>query len=179
MESNAPTDDKGAPKRYKMRWQDKQTEQVFYEHMQAIEDQQAKNMPLEYLKAYASRMAENASRIATLIAFFDKRKAITTDDIKRAFMLVSYSTAERLRYQDATPTGEQSDIEKLSVWLIDKAKGKNPAVLSKSFVTQHAPNALRGKKLNYLLDDLESMGHIRLESEGRRRLVYVNPKLIS
>jgi histone H3/H4 len=179
VDSNAPTDDKGAPKRYKMRWQDKQTEQVFYEHMQAIEDQQAKNMPLEYLKAYASRMAENASRIATLIAFFDKRKTITTDDIKRAFMLVNYSTAERLRYQDATPTGEQTDIEKLSIWLIDKAKGKNPAVLNKSFVTQHAPNALRGKKLNYLLDDLESMGHIRLESEGRRRLVYVNPKLIN
>jgi len=179
VDSNAPTDEKGAPKRFKMSWQDKQTEQVFYEHMQAIENQQAKNMPLEYLKAYASRMAENASRIATLIAFFDKRKTITTDDIKRAFMLVSYSTAERLRYQDATPTGEQSDLEKLSVWLIDKAKAYNPAVLNKSFVTQHAPNALRGKKLNYLLDDLESMGHIRLESEGRRRLVYVNPKLIT
>lgn len=179
VDSNAPTDEKGAPKRYKMRWQDKQTEQVFYEHMQAIENQQAKNMPLEYLKAYASRMAENASRIATLIAFFDKRKAITTDDIKRAFMLVDYSTAERLRYQDATPTGEQTDIEKLSIWLIDKAKAYNPAVLNKSFVTQHAPNALRGKKLNFLLDDLESMGHIRLESEGRRRLVYVNPKLIT
>tara|TARA_R110002051_G_scaffold163982_1_gene235194 strand:+ start:4398 stop:6506 length:2109 start_codon:yes stop_codon:yes gene_type:complete len=179
VDSNAPTDEKGAPKRFKMRWQDKQTEQVFYEHMQAIENQQAKSMPLEYLKAYASRMAENASRIATLIAFFDKRKAITTDDIKRAFMLVSYSTAERLRYQDATPTGEQSDLEKLSIWLIDKAKGKNPAVLNKSYVTQHAPNALRGKKLNFLLDDLESMGHIRLESEGRRRLVYVNPKLMT
>lgn len=179
VDSNAPTDEKGAPKRFKMCWQDKQTEQVFYEHMQAIENQQAKSMPLEYLKAYASRMAENASRIATLIAFFDKRKTITTDDIKRAFMLVSYSTAERLRYQDATPTGEQTDLEKLSVWLIDKAKGKNPAVLNKSFVTQHAPNALRGKKLNYLLDDLESMGHIRLESEGRRRLVYVNPKLLT
>lgn len=179
VDSNAPTDEKGAPKRFKMCWQDKQTEQVFYEHMQAIENQQAKSMPLEYLKAYASRMAENASRIATLIAFFDKRKTITTDDIKRAFMLVSYSTAERLRYQDATPTGEQSDLEKLSIWLIDKARGKNPAVLNKSYVTQHAPNALRGKKLNFLLDDLESMGHIRLESEGRRRLVYVNPKLMT
>jgi len=124
-------------------------------------------------------MAENATRIASLMAFFDGRKTVTTDDIKRAFMLVEYSTTERLRYQDATPTGEQNDSEKLSNWLIDKAKAYNPAVLNKSFVTQHAPNALRGKKLNYLLDDLESMGHIRLESEGRRRLVYVNPKLIT
>ncbi len=178
VDSNAPTDDKGSPKRFKMRWHDAQTEQVFYENMQAIENRQAKGKTLEYLKAYASRMAENASRIATLIAFFDKRKTITTDDIKRAFMLVEYSTAERLRYQDATPTGEQSDLEKLSIWLVSKAKAYNPAVLNKSFVTQHAPNALRGKKLNFLLDDLESLGHIRLESEGRRRLVYVNPKLI-
>ncbi|WP_423813358.1 DUF3987 domain-containing protein [Psychrobacter sp. 219-2-C] len=176
--SNAPTDDKGAPKRFKMRWHDAQTEQVFYEHMQVIENRQAKGKTLEYLKAYASRMAENASRIASLIAFFDKRQTITTDDIKRAFMLVEYSTAERLRYQDATPTGEQSDLEKLSIWLVSKAKAYKPAVLNKSYVTQNAPNALRGKKLNFLLDDLESMGHIRLESDVRRRLVYVNPRLI-
>ena len=51
----------------------------------------AKNA-LEYLKAYASRMAENATRIASLMAFFDGRKTVTTDDIKRGFMLVEYST---------------------------------------------------------------------------------------
>ena len=50
--------------------------------------------------------------------------------------------------------------------------------MNKSFVSQNAPNALRGKKLNGLLDDLESMGHIRLESDGRKRLVLINPKLI-
>lgn len=178
VDSNAPTDEKGAPKRFKMQWHDAQTEQVFYEHMQTIEGRQAKGGSLEHLKAYASRMAENASRIASLIAFFDKRKTITTEDIKRAFMLVEYSTAERLRYADATPTGEQSDIEKLSIWLAGKAKGKITHVLNKSFVTQNAPNALRGKKLNGLLDDLESLGYIRLESEGRKRLIYVSPHLI-
>ncbi len=134
---------------------------------------------MEYLKAYASRMAENASRIASLMAFFDGRSKITTDDIKRAFMLVEYSTAERLRYLDATPTGEQNDSEKLSSWLVDKARGKNQPILNKSFVSQNAPNAIRGKKLNSLLDDLESIGHIRLESEGRRRLVCINPKLMA
>ena len=162
-----------------MQWADKQTGQVFSDFKQAIEDRQAHGQPLEYLKAYASRMAENASRIASLMAFFDGRKAITTDDIKRAFMLVEYSTAERLRYLDATPTGEQNDSEKLSSWLVYKARGKNPPILNKSFVSQNAPNAIRGKKLNSLLDDLESMGHVRLENDGRRRLVCINPKLIN
>ena len=124
-------------------------------------------------------MAENASRIASLMSFFDERKVVTIDDITRAFMLVEYSTAERLRYLDATPTGEQNDSEKLSCWLVDKAKDKRPPILNKSFVTQNAPNALRGKKLNGLLEDLQSVGHIRLESDGRRRLVCINPKLIN
>ena len=179
LPANLPNDSTGAPQRIKMQWADKQTGQVFSDFKQAIEDRQAQGQPLEYLKAYASRMAENASRIASLMAFFDGRKAITTDDIKRAFMLVEYSTAERLRYLDATPTGEQNDSEKLSSWLVDKVRGKNPPILNKSFVSQNAPNTLRGKKLNSLLDDLESMGHVRLESEGRRRLVCINPKLIN
>lgn len=179
LPANLPNDSTGAPQRIKMQWADKQTRQVFSDFKQAIEDRQAHGQPLEYLKAYASRMAENASRIASLMAFFDGRKAITTDDIKRAFMLVEYSTAERLRYLDATPTGEQNDCEKLSSWLVDKARGKNPPILNKSFVSQNAPNTLRGKKLNNLLDDLESAGHVRLESEGRRRLICINPKLMS
>ncbi|MEN2752310.1 DUF3987 domain-containing protein [Psychrobacter sp. FBL11] len=179
LPASLPNDSTGTPKRIKMQWADKQTRQVFTDFKQAIENRQAQGQPLEYLKAYASRMAENASRIASLMAFFDGRKAITTDDIKRAFMLVEYSTSERLRYLDATPTGEQNDSEKLSSWLGDKARGKNPPILNKSFVSQNAPNTLRGKKLNSLLDDLESMGHVRLESEGRRRLVCINPKLIN
>ncbi|WP_430737282.1 DUF3987 domain-containing protein [Psychrobacter sp. VH5] len=178
LPAHLPNDSTGTPQRIKMQWAEG-AEQTFYKHMQAIENRQAQGQALEYLKAYASRMAENASRIASLMAFFEGRKVITTDDIARAFMLVEYSTSERLRYLDATPTGEQNDSEKLSSWLVDKARGKKPPTLNKSFVSQNAPNALRGKKLNSLLDDLESMGHVRLESEGRRRLVCINPKLIT
>ncbi len=178
LPAHLPNDSTGTPQRIKMQWAEG-AEQTFYKHMQAIENRQAQGQALEYLKAYASRMAENASRIASLMAFFEGRKEITTDDIARAFMLVEYSTSERLRYLDATPTGEQNDSEKLSGWLVDKARGKKPPTLNKSFVSQNAPNALRGKKLNSLLDDLESVGHIRLESDGRRRLVLINPKLIT
>lgn len=178
MPANNPQSGNAPKGRIKMRWHDAQAKQAFTDCMQSIENRQAKGQSLEYLKAYASRMAENASRIASLMAFFDERRTITTDDITRAFMLVEYSTSERLRYLDASPTGEQNDSEKLSYWLVDKVKGRNPPILNKSFVSQNAPNALRGKKLNALLEDLESVGHIRLESEGRRRLVSINPNLI-
>lgn len=179
LPANLPNDSTGAPQRIKMQWADQQTKQVFSDFRQAIEDRQAHGQPLEYLKAYASRMAENASRIASLMAFFDGRKAITTDDIKRAFMLVEYSTAERLRYLDATPTGEQNDSEKLSSWLVDKARGKNPHKLNRTDIYNGAPKPMRknNRILQGELDNLESKLHIRQTDEGRKKIIEVNPKL--
>lgn len=180
LPASQPNDSTGTPQRIKMKWANQQAEQAFYEHMQAIENRQANGQTLEYLKAYASRMAENASRIAALMAFFDGRKVITTDDIKRAFMLVEYSTAERLRYLDATPTGEQNDSEKLSSWLVDKARGKNPPILNRTDAYNGAPKPMRknNKVLQNELDNLESMGHIRQMEDGKKKVIYINPKLL-
>ena len=178
LPANLPNDSTGAPQRIKMQWADG-AEQVFCNHMQGIENRQANGQTLEYLKAYASRMAENASRIASLMAFFDGRKIITIDDITRAFMLVEYSTAERLRYLDATPTGEQNDSEKLSSWLVDKVKGKNPPMLNRTDAYNGAPKPMRknNKVLQNELDNLESMGHIRQMEDGKKKVIYINPKL--
>ena len=179
LPANLPNDTQGEPQRIKMQWA-KGAEQAFYEHMQAIENRQAQGQAIEYLKAYASRMAENASRIASLMAFFDGRKIITIDDITRAFMLVEYSTAERLRYLDATPTGEQNDSEKLSSWLVDKARGKNPPMLNRTDAYNGAPKPMRknNKVLQNELDNLESMGHIRQMEDGKKKVIYINPKLL-
>ena len=179
LPANLPNDTTGTPQRLKIRWADNQAEQAFYEHMQAIENRQAQGKTLEYLKAYASRMAENASRIASLLAFFDGRNVITTDDITRAFMLVEYSTAERLRYLDATPTGEQNDSEKLSGWLVDKARGKNPPMINRADAYNGAPKPMRknNKILQNELDNLESMGHIRQVQDVKKKVIHINPKL--
>ena len=179
LPANEPTTAQGQPQRIKMQWADG-AEQVFCSHMQGIENRQANGQTLEYLKAYASRMAENASRIASLMAFFEGRKVITTDDITRAFMLVEYSTSERLRYLDATPTGEQNDSEKLSNWLVDKARGKNPPMLNRTDAYNGAPKPMRknNKVLQNELDNLESMGHIRQMEDGKKKVIYINPKLL-
>lgn len=124
-------------------------------------------------------MEENASRIASLMAFFDGRYTITTDDITRAFMLVEYSTAERLRYVDATLTGERNDSEKLSNWLMDKARAKTPHKLNCTAAYNGAPKPMRksNKILQNELDNLESMGHIKQTKEGQKQIIEINPKL--
>lgn len=165
--------------RIKIRWHDTNAHNAFLDGKQAIENRQAQGQALEYLKAYASRMAENASRIASLMAFFEGRSTITADDILRAFMLVEYSTSERLRYLDASATNEQSNSEKLSHWLVSKAESIKPHKLNYSYVYNGAPVPIRKdlKILKNELNILESAGHIRQETENRKRVIYINPRL--
>ena len=84
-----------------------------------------------------------------------------------------------MRYLDATPTGEQNDSEKLSCWLVDKARGKNPHKLSRTYIANNAPNPMRKntKLLQNELDKLESAKHIKQEVEGRSKVILINPKL--
>ena len=179
LPANGSKGTQGTFQRLKIQWKDNHTRQFFNNLAQGIENRQIKGQQLEYLKAYASRMAENASRIAALIAFFEGRKTITTDDITRAFMLVEYSTSERLRYLDATPKGEQNNSETLSSWLKNKAKEKKSHKLNRTYIANNSPNPMRKstKLLQIELDKLESANHIRQDMEGRSKVIFINPKL--
>lgn len=146
------------------------------DYQQSVEHRQKQGKQLEYLRAFAGRMAENATRIATLFAYFDNQKALNVEYLERAFLLVEYSINERLRYAEIQ-TQDKNDTEKLIEWIISKATGKNPPMLNKSFISQNAPTALRGKKLDVLLCDLESMGYLRIEQQERKKLVFINPIL--
>lgn len=146
------------------------------DYQQSVEQRQKQGKQLEYLRAFAGRMAENATRIATLFAYFDNQKALNVEYLERAFLLVEYSINERLRYAEIQ-TQDKNDTEKLIEWIISKATGKNPPMLNKSFISQNAPTALRGKKLDGLLCDLESMGYLRIEQQERKKLVFINPIL--
>ncbi|WP_298909512.1 DUF3987 domain-containing protein [uncultured Psychrobacter sp.] len=179
LTADGPTNVADKSERIKIQWADVTAKQTFDDHMQAIEDRQKLGGIFATLKAYASRMAENAIRIASLIAFFEGHGKINSDEIKRAFMLVEYSTAERLRYFDSSPTGEQNDSEKLSNWLVSKAKNKNPAILNRTDVFNGAPMPMRknNKLLQIELNNLESKGHIIQSTNGRKKIIEINPKL--
>ncbi|MFP3398378.1 DUF3987 domain-containing protein, partial [Brevibacterium sp. SIMBA_078] len=74
LPADGPTNIADKSERIKIQWSDVTAQQTFDDHMQAIEDRQKLGGIFATLKAYASRMAENASRIASLIAFFEERK---------------------------------------------------------------------------------------------------------
>ena len=78
-----------------------------------------------------------------------------------------------------SPSGEQNDSEKLSCWLVEKVRDKNPHKLNRADIYNGAPKPMRknNRILQGELDNLESKLHIRQTDEGRKKIIEVNPKL--
>ena len=162
---------------------DHQARQALADYQQYCENAIAIGGRLEKYPAYAGRQAENASRIAALMAYFDGRTLLTVDDIKRASLLTEYSITERMRYDGQGIGGDsaESDSQKLMNWLIKKAKEKNTTSFNRTYIANNCPNPMRksSRILQQELDHLESAGYIRQETDGRKKVVLINPYLLA
>ncbi|MBW4009136.1 DUF3987 domain-containing protein [Moraxella osloensis] len=174
-----PLDEAGKPIRVNMPFGDV-ARQALADYQQSIEHRQAKGRTLEYLKAFASRMAENATRIASLMAFFDNRQAVEVNDLQRAFKLVEYSTAERLRYLDIK-AHEKSDSQKLIDWLVKQCKTKGVKRLSYAEAqSKVSVRALRRKaEFELAISLLTDKGYIQVTTQDNSRFIEINPQALN
>ncbi len=174
------TDDKGKEIRLNMPFENRQARQALADFQQRVENRQAKGNAYEFLKAFASRMAQNASRIASLMAFFDCQKSVSVDYLERAFMLVEYSTAERLRYLDIK-TNEKSDTQKLIDWIVKQCKVKGVTQLSYADTQSKVnPKHLRAKaNFELCINVLSDKKYIQVITLDNTRYIEVNPSLLS
>ena len=174
------TDDKGKEMRLNMPFENRQARQALADFQQRVENRQAKGNAYEFLKAFASRMAQNASRIASLMAFFDCQKSVSVDYLERAFMLVEYSIAERLRYLDAKPT-EKTDSQKLIDWIVKQCKVKGVTQLSYADTQSKVnPKHLRAKaNFELCINVLSDKKYIQVITLDNTRYIEVNPSLLS
>lgn len=165
-----------------MTFADQQARQALADYQQYCENRTAKGDKLEKYPAYAGRQAENASRIASLMAYFEGRTALTVDDIKRASLLTEYSIAERLRYDGESISGDsaENDSQKLVNWLADKAKQKQVNKLNWSYIYHGCPKPMNknSKFIKAVIEILESANYVRMEKEGRAIFIYLNPILL-
>ena len=170
----------GKEVRFNMPFADQQARQTLANFQDEIEGRQAKGNAYEFLKAFASRMAQNASRIASLMAFFDCQKSVSVDYLERAFMLVEYSTAERLRYLDIK-TNEKSDTQKLIDWIVKQCKVKGVTQLSYADTQSKVnPKHLRAKaNFELCINVLSDKKYIQVITLDNTRYIEVNPSLLS
>ena len=172
-------DSEGNIIRFDMPFKDRQARKALANYQTDKESQLCKGGQLEKYASYARRLHENASRIASILAYFDGRRVITADDINRASKLTDYSISERMRYTDKPQAGD-NDAQKLISWLVNYCNRQSVKQLAYSTAqSKVTPKHLRQKhNFELIAEVLESEGYIKIITNGRARTIQVRPELL-
>ena len=172
-------DNEGNIIRFNMPFKDRQARKALANYQTDKESQLCKGGKLEKYASYARRLHENASRIASILAYFDGRRVISADDIHRASKLTDYSISERTRYTDKPQAGD-NDAQKLISWLVNYCNRQSVKELAYSTAqSKVTPKHLRQKhNFELIAEVLESEGYIKIITNGRARTIQVRPELL-
>ena len=178
----------GQPIRFNTPFANYDAKKALADYRQAIENRLSDGEAFYHLKAFANRLAQNASRISTLWAFFDGREVVTADDIERASMLTEYSINEHLRYMHVKSNESPHSVQLLE-WLIKRYKAAKTDRMAYSKVQANITICdLKGKanKANFELaiEVLADSGRIKIVETPRpgggraKREIVMNSNLL-
>lgn len=144
---------------------------VFYNECEQL---QRDGLEYETIKPFASRAAQLARRVATVLAFFEQQTDISEQIMMAACDIVRYSLKEWLRYSDIEPQ-KASHAEKLLKWI---ARQKQKSI-SYSCAASRVPEPMRKNTqlLAQVLQELEDFNCIRIIKLGKSRYIEINPNL--
>ena len=129
-----------------------------------------------------AKAAENAARMAALFHVLEHGPtgAIRSEEIQTAGRIVRWhlNEARRLLADMNTPTALASAI-RLDAWLRNEALANNTDHVPTKRIYQYGPNCVRDSRdLRAALAILAERGRARMEEDGRRRVVVINPALL-
>lgn len=150
------------PKRLEL---DHEARTILIEFHDLIEKQQAPGGELEQARAWASKAAEHAARIAGVIALVDGHEQINAEDIQGGIEVAGYYLGEHLRLTGAgREDREHKNLRLLLDWLLTQDQ-----FVDRAHVLQKSPRAIRALKapgIDPLLAELERRGYIRKFAKG-------------
>jgi putative DNA primase/helicase len=153
---------------------------AWVEYHDAIEGELANGGELYNVRDVASKSADNAARLAALFQQFEHGMggAVGLDSFERASRITAWHLSEARRFfgELALPA-ELADAARLDSWLIAYCKQEQAHVIGKNHVRQHGP--LRdGGRLDNAIRELVELDRLRLEKDGKRLTIRLNPALV-
>lgn len=145
-----------------------------------IEEELRPGRELAEVRDVASKAADNIARLAALFHILRTGPAgeVQADDVENAGALVAWHLMEARRFFGELALPEPTrDALRLDGWLCRHCVQERTTEVGKNHVRQHGP--LRdGDRLDAALAELVEAQRVRLDREGKRLLVRVNPVLI-
>jgi hypothetical protein len=136
---------------------------ILLSYANVLERKQAPGEELSEATAFASKSAEQAARIAGVLAVFADETSINAQTMTNAITLAAWYLAEAVRLRDgATISAEIRKAEKLRVWLLEK--WPEDYIAPSPIVQAGAANIKTAKEARGLITQLVSNGWlIRME----------------
>lgn len=138
---------------------------LWIEFYNEAERQQATGGMLEGVRPWASKAAEQAARIAAIVAVVEGHSEVTRDDMACAAKVVNFYLGEHVRLMGASV--EDRHLRRLTLLLEWMRQLGRPAK-HKADILQRAPYSIRNLKaegMNTLLDELARRGYIRRKGD--------------
>lgn len=128
----------------------------------------------------ASKIADNATRLAALFHVFEGGLgAISLDAFERASAIVAWHLNESRRFfgEIALPA-ELAGAVRLNDWLIQHCKREHTHYVAKRYAQQYG--AIRdATRLDAAINELEALDRIQVRKDGKKISIWLNPKLLT
>ncbi|NMF98324.1 YfjI family protein [Aromatoleum toluolicum] len=152
---------------------------AWVEFHNAIERELARGGELHEVRDVASKIADNAARLAALFHVFEQGAggAIGLDSLDSATCIVAWHLSESRRFfgELALPA-EMASAARLDAWLIEHCRRNHTAMIPTREAQRLGP--VREKAaMSEALAALEELDRARLVLEGKRKLIAINPAL--
>ncbi|MBL8397245.1 MAG: DUF3987 domain-containing protein [Candidatus Accumulibacter sp.] len=151
---------------------------AWVEYHNAIEGELSSGGELYDVRDVASKSADNAARLGVLFHVFEHGiGAVGLESFEGASRIAAWHLHEARRFfgELALPA-ELADAARLDTWLIEYCRQQRTHMVGKNHVRQHGP--LRdGARLDAAIRELVALDRLRLEKDGKRLTIHLNPAL--
>ncbi|EBF8311781.1 DUF3987 domain-containing protein [Salmonella enterica subsp. enterica serovar Tamberma] len=130
---------------------------------------------LSNFKDYASKMAENAARVAALLHYFSNDAGnISLNTINAAIEIITWYMNQHIQLFSKPQPLFVPEVDELYNWIKEYCYTKLVDHINKNKILQCGPNRFRyAEKLNVLLATLRSQGRVNIFQNGKTK--YVQP----
>ena len=181
LNRKVPIDDEGvlSPGLLKMAPPAKEAWVKFHD---AIERKLSSGGELRDVRDVASKTADNAARLAALFHVFEGNTGpIEVGAMESAARVTAWHLSEAKRFlSELAMPAEIANPARLETWMLDYCKRENTDSVPTREVQRFGPGGLRDKAtLQEAIKELAELGRARQVQDGKKRLIQLNPALLS
>jgi len=147
----------------------------------SIESGLASGGQLFDIRDVASKIADNAARLAALFQYFEHGSGeLSFDAFESASRIAAWHLNEARRFFGGLALPQElADAARLDSWMLEYCRREKTGIIPVTKIQQYGPCGLRTKvAIDAAMEELEGLERARRVKDGKRKTIHINPALL-